>query len=174
LVEFAGNFFSLLPDGSDQRQLTFYPPYPHLTGPFTVVGVVVGVTNGAAIYTASPIGDATQKLFAVPVLGGAVATLVGSQDYESLGAVVGSRVVYNRCVVGTDVIGQCDLYSVQTDGSGTVALSTHPDNDIVQGVIGTQVIVRRNSGAPTASTVSQRVEELRSLCSPWPIRCTNL
>jgi hypothetical protein len=135
------DLYSLLPDATDLRHLTVLP----VDTLFTTQGVV----GNQVIYSLESFPPASIKdLFAVPVTGGPVTTLANSPDYEWLGAVVGSRVIYHRCVVEASLhVGQCDLSSVLSDGTGTVALSTNPDNEIVQGVIGSQVIVRRNSGA---------------------------
>jgi hypothetical protein len=159
IVEFAGNLFSLLPDGTDQRQLTFYDPLPHLNNePFVVVIGVPGVVADRAIYSIIPIGEATPKLFTVPVSGGPIAQLGTGSDYEFLGVVVGSRVVYHRCaVLSIDTLGPCDVYSVNGNGTGSIAVSTHQDNDAVQGVIGSQVVIRRNHGGPTDTLVSAPV-----------------
>jgi hypothetical protein len=131
------DLYSVLPDATDLRHLTAIPTGT-ITGVFGAIGnqVIYGLSTGA------------QDLFAVPVTGGPITILADSPEYESFGAVVGSRVIYHRCAVdAAQHVGQCDIYSVQSDGTGTVALSTNPDNEIVQGVIGSQVIVRRNSGA---------------------------
>ena len=75
-------------------------------------------------------------------------------DYELLKGVVDNRVVYNRCVLKVlpnfDVtIDQCNAFSVLSDGRGRVALTATSDVNYVQGIIGQQVIVRRNHGGPT-------------------------
>jgi hypothetical protein len=164
------NLFSVLPDFTDLRQLTDLS-----TDPF-VIPQTTGAIGNQVLYSLEYLPSASIKdLFAVPVTGGPVTTIANSPDYEWLGAVVGSRVVYHRCAVdATQHVGQCDLYSVQSDGTGTVALSTHPDNETIQGVIGSQVIVRRNSGTTDSLTVSRRVEEPRSRCLSCQIQCTNL
>lgn len=136
------DLFSILPDGTDLRQLTTIPRGPNGEITFLGTGGTVGTQVIYSVFSTQSVPD----LFAVPVTGGPVVTLADGPEYKWLGAVVGSRVVYHRCAVNpsTLFVGQCNIYSVQSDGSGTVALSTHPDNEIVQGVIGSQVIVRRN------------------------------
>jgi hypothetical protein len=145
VIELAGNFFSLLPDGTDLRQLTTYPPFPHLNNePFTVLLSIVGVVGDKLIYPtmlspSSPTSpEGTPELFAVPVLGGSVVKLGNGPEMEIFGTVVGTRVVYNRCMlidlpnfdVGFD---QCDAVSVRSDGQGRVALTATPDINYVQG-----------------------------------------
>ena len=110
-----------------------------------------GAVGNQVIYTVNPPPWYIANLFAVPITGGPVVTLAEGPEYEFLGAVVGSRVVYHRCPIGpvTLIVGPCDVYSVQSDGSGTIALSTHPDYDAIQGAVGSWVVVRRNHGGPT-------------------------
>ena len=134
---------SIQPDGTDQRLLDEIPRGNH--GVFTFLGTR-GTVGNQVIYSVLD-EQFVPDLFAVPVTGGTVVTLADSQDYEWLGAVVGNRVVYHRCPVQGATILQCDISSVSSNGSGTVILSNHPENETVQGVIGSRVIVRRNSGA---------------------------
>jgi hypothetical protein len=161
LVEFAGNLFSLLPDGTDLRQLTFYPPFPHLNNEtFTALLGVSGVVGDAAIYAtvespSSPISaEGTPKLFAVPVLGGPVVKLGDGPEMEMLMAVVGTRVVYQRCVLmflpSLDVtFDRCNVSIVRSNGQERVVLTATSDINYVQGTIGQQVIIRRSHSGPT-------------------------
>jgi hypothetical protein len=145
LAPICTDLYSVLPDATDLRHLTALPTGPN--GMFFTFPSIPGAAGNQVIYSVL-FPASVQDLFAVPVTGGPVTTLANSPDYEWLGAVVGSRVIYHRCVVESSLhVSQCDLSSVLSDGTGTVALSTNPDNEIVQGVIGSQVIVRRNSGA---------------------------
>lgn len=161
VVEFAGNYFSLLPDGTDLRQLTVYPPFPHLNNePFTVLGAISGVVGTTAIYStfqapSSPISaEGTPKLFAVPVLGGPVVKLGEGPEMEMFMGAVGTRLVYQRCVMkflpNFDVtFDRCNVSSVLSTGQGRIALTETADINYVQGVIGSQVILRRSHGRPT-------------------------
>ena len=137
-----GQLHSILPNGSDPRQLTVDSFIPFIGGH----------VGNRLIYSQFSSTEAIDRdILSVPVTGGPPTPLANSQDYESERAdlITGSRVVYHRCVVRppSSFVGQCDVYSVNGDGSGTIALSTHPDNERVQGLIGSRVIVRRNSGA---------------------------
>ena len=134
-----GQLHSILPNGTERRQLTSDSFNPRL----------VGTVGTRMIYSQLSENAMVPDILSVPVTGGPSTTLADSQDYEWVGLIVGSSVVYHRCEVHppSPVVGQCDVYSVNGDGSGTIALSTHPDNERVQGLIGSRVIVRRNSGA---------------------------
>lgn len=162
LIEFAGNLFSLLPDGTDLRQITFYPPYPHFNEPFTVWLGTRGVVEDKAIYSVIPILEEMPKLFAVPVGGGSVVQLGTGLEYEILGAIAGSRVIYNRCVLVrvsdpaggfNSVLDQCDVVSVLSDGQGRVALTSTRDINYIQGAIGQQIIVRRSQRGGTTDSL---------------------
>jgi hypothetical protein len=160
IIGFTGNYFSLLPDGTDLRQLTAYPP---VFAPFGNVQVrdflvgVSGVVGESIIYSTIPNPSSLEespKLFAVPVLGGLTVKLGEGPDYELLKGVVDTRVVYDRCVllVLPDLnvtLDQCNAFSVRQDGHGRVALTDTHDINWVQGVIGQQVIIRRSHGGPT-------------------------
>jgi len=162
IFEFAGNLFSLLPDGTDLQQLTFYPPYPHFNEPFTVWLGTRGVVEDKAIYSVIPILEEMPKLFAVPVGGGPVVQLGTGLEYEILGAIAGSRVVYNRCVLVrvsdpaggfNSVLDQCDVVSVLSDGQERVALTATRDINYVQGAIGEKVIIRRSQRGGTTDSL---------------------
>lgn len=165
-----GNLFSVLPDGTDLRPLTAIPGGANGMYRFINPQGKVGSQVIFSVYTTPPVitGPFIPDLFAVPVTGGAVTPLVEGPDYKALGAVIGSRVVYHRCAIipnpnpdpdaGEFTAGPCDLYSVRSDGSGTVGLSTHPWNDMVQGVVGTRVIVRRSLSGPTDELYSIRAD----------------
>ena len=170
VAEFAGNYFSLLPDGTDLRQLTFYPPLPHLNNePFTALAGIHGAVGTAAIYAtvespSSPISaEGTPKLFAVPVLGGAVMKLGDGPEMEMLMAVIGTRVVYHRCVMkllpNLDVtFDRCNVSSVRGNGQERVVLTATSDINYVQGTIGQQVIIRRSRSGPTDELFSISVK----------------
>lgn len=162
IFEFAGNLFSLLPDGTDLRQLTFYPPYPHFNEPFTVWLGTRGVVEDKVIYSVIPILEEMPKLFAVPAGGGPVVQLGTGLEYEILGAVAGSRVVYHRCVLVrvsdpaggfNSVLDQCDVMSVLSDGQGRVALTGTREINYVQGAIGEKVIIRRSQRGGTTDSL---------------------
>ena len=164
VIEFAGNYFSLLPDGTDLRQLTFYSPPPHGNESFTALLGIRGVVGNSVIYPtvispSSPTApEGTPKLFAVPVLGGPTAKLGDGPEMEILGAVVRTRAVYHRCVLialpNFDfTIDQCDVSSVQSDGHGRVALTATRDINYVQGTIGEQVIIRRSQRGGTTDSL---------------------
>lgn len=147
VFEQINNLFSMLPDGTDRRLLAAIPRGPN--GEFTFLGTR-GVVGSQVIYSVVDLALNVPNLFAIPVTGGAVTTLVEGPDYklfdQFFGAVVDARVIYGRCAVLPNFdTGPCDVYSVLSDGSGTVALSTHPDNEVVQGVIGSRVVFRRNN-----------------------------
>jgi hypothetical protein len=129
--------FSVLLDGTDRRVLTTLPL------DFSVPGAL----GSQVVFSVYDVTSDTQQIFAVPITGGAVTTLADGQDYNSVAALVGTRLVYQRCPVLTDrVAGPCDVYSVKSDGTDTVALGTQPAYEAVQGVSGSQVIVRRVGG----------------------------
>jgi len=87
----------------------------------------------------------TTNLFSIPVLGGTTITLDGGQFYVSFAGALGSRVVYHRCQFGGGLAaGPCDVVSVNNDGTAPVVLASHPANEAVQGIVGDQVIIRRN------------------------------
>ncbi|ULA63589.1 MAG: conserved exported protein of unknown function [Nitrospira sp.] len=154
LIEFEGNYFSLLPDGSDLRQLTAYPPLivPG-NDPFTALLGIRGVVADKAIYatvrspSSSTSPEGMPKLFTVPVRGGPTVKLGAGLKLESFGAVVDTRVAYNQCklvaLANLDIVpDQCDVFSVLSDGQGRVALTTTPYINYVQGAVGGQVIIR--------------------------------
>lgn len=159
VFEQQNNLVSLLPDGTDPRELVMLPRGPQ--GEFLFSGTR-GTVGSQVIYivvTGNSPSSQVSNLLAVPVIGGPVTTLATSPDYiifdRFFGAVVGARVVYLRCPVLSNFdSGPCDVYSVRSDGTSTLALSTHPnsthpDNYVVQGVVGSRVIVRRSHGEPT-------------------------
>jgi hypothetical protein len=161
VFDFAGNYFSVLPDGSELRQLTVFPPFPHLNNEtFTSLLGIRGVVGNAAIYAtvqspSSPVSaEGTPKLFAVPVVGGPVAKLGSGPDMEIFGVVVGSLVVYQQCVPrqlpNFDItLDRCDLMSVQGNGQGRIALTSTSEINYVQGSIGSQIIIRRSRSGGT-------------------------
>lgn len=164
IFEFAGNYFTILPNGADLRQLTFYPPFPHGDESFTALLGTRGVVGDSLIYQtvispSSPTTpEGTPKLFAVPAPGGPVVKLGAGPEYEILGAVINTRVVYNRCVLMAlpdfdFTLGQCDVSSVQSDGHGRVALTATRDINYVQGAIGEQVIIRRSQRGGTTDSL---------------------
>jgi len=61
---------------------------------------------------------------------------------------VGSRVVSQRCTIDRSDVppraGPCDVVSVNTDRSAPAILASHPANEAVQGIVGSQVMIRRN------------------------------
>ena len=162
IVGFTGNYFSLLPDGTDLRQLTVYPPAlsPHEPVRDFLVGVS-GVVGDSIIYRTIPNPSSLEespKLFAVPVLGGPTAKLGSGPDLEILGGVVADRVVYDRCALivlpdFTVIFDQCNVFSVQQDGQGRVALTATRDINYVQGIIGEQVIIRRSQRGGTTDSL---------------------
>jgi hypothetical protein len=92
-------------------------------------------------------GNATLK--AVPVSGGATISLNDGQTYVGYVGHAGARIVYHSCGVednqdGTYRATECDVHSVNADGSGFAVLASHPANEAVQGIIDNQVIIRRN------------------------------
>lgn len=83
----------------------------------------------------------------VPVSGGSFIQLGDGRSYYAYKGHVDQRVVLEHCVLvsgGPPRAGACDVVSMNTDGSGTATLTTHPANDAVQGIMGNQVIIRRN------------------------------
>jgi len=136
------DLFSLLPNGTDLRQLTTIPRGPN--GEFTLLGMrgTVGMSVIYAVLSSQFVPD----LFAVPVTGGAVTTLAADPDNDFLGGVVGTRVVYHRCPFVNDEAGPCDLYSVESNGSATVALSTNLGNEFVAEFVGSRVVYTRTVG----------------------------
>ncbi len=92
-------------------------------------------------------GSATLK--ALPISGGATLSLNDGQTYVAYADRVGARIVYHSCGIednqnGTYSATECDVHSVNTDGSGFAVLASHPANEAVQGVTTSQVIIRRN------------------------------
>ena len=62
-----------------------------------------------------------------------------------MGWVYLARVVYHRCpFVSGQASSSCDVASVNIDASAPVALTSDPANEAVQGMVGSQVIIRRN------------------------------
>ena len=105
------------------------------------------VADGAVVFREHDFARATVK--AVPLSGGSVVSLDDGQAYASYADHVGARVVTQRCAIvlndeGRPVAGPCDVVSVNTDGSGPVTLVSHPANEAVQGIVGNQVMIRRN------------------------------
>jgi hypothetical protein len=156
--EFAGNLFSQLPDGTDQRPLTNYPPFPHFNEPFTVWNSVSGAVGSTAIFSVIPIGIETPKLFSVPLLGGPVVPLGDGIAYEFLRATTATRAIYQQCVLVRlpnfdQAIDQCDVLSVLSTGVGRVALTATLDINYVQGMLGSQVLIRRSQRGGTVDTL---------------------
>jgi hypothetical protein len=89
----------------------------------------------------------TTLLFAT-VSGGGSTPLTDELTYVIYAGHVGNRIVYQTCPLiaqlGLQNAGPCDVQSVNSDGSGRVALAANPVNESVQGVIGNEVIIRRN------------------------------
>lgn len=154
--DYDGNMFSILPDGIDLRPLTAFPSGRNGTSTFITAMATLGnqVLFGVASYPQSIV-----NLYAVAVAGGPVTTLTVGSDYTWIAAVVGERIVYQRCVIlppdpEGPRVGPCDIYSVLSDGTGTVALATHQDMEFFQGAIGSQLIFRRNGGGATDTLYS--------------------
>ena len=84
-------------------------------------------------------------LFATRLDGGTPVQLDTDESYTTLAATIGHRVVYHDCNVhmGEPATG-CDVLSVEDDGTDRVVLAAHPANEAVQGIVGNQVIIRRN------------------------------
>ena len=86
------------------------------------------------------------SLQSIPVSGGAVTALDDGRHYNVYAAHVGDRVVSQICRVDPTSFraGPCDVDGVNADGSGLAVLASDPANEAVQGIIGTQAIIRRN------------------------------
>jgi len=142
-----GSIFSVLLDGTDLRTLADIPsgapPITFLTSTATI--------GNQVLFTQSSYPQNVQNIFSVPVTGGPVVPVTQGDDYAWIGAILGSRIVYHRCplVPNSDptapgpMAGPCDVYSALSDGSGTVALATRSEMESVQGVLGSQVLIRR-------------------------------
>jgi hypothetical protein len=165
IIGVTGNYFSLLPDGTDLRQLTTYPQVLSPIGNEQIQDFLVGVSGsvgGSIIYSTMPNPSDPEKdspkLFAVPVLGGPTVKLGEGPDYEFLTGVVENRVIYNRCVLTLSpdldvLVDQCNAFSVIEDGRGRVALTATHDINYVQGTIGEQVIIRRSQRGGTTDSL---------------------
>ena len=83
------------------------------------------------------------------VSGGNSTPLTDGQTYVAYAGHAGDRVVYHSCVVidnedGTFRAGPCDVVSIDANGSGRALLASQAANEAVQGIVGSQVIIRRN------------------------------
>ena len=102
------------------------------------------VTPNAVIYSheyENP-KNVWRRLLGLPLGGGAATLLSDDNDfYSEFDTCIGNRVVYHRCPTGTQ---PCDVLSVNADGTNRVVLASQPANEAVQGIVGNQVLIRRN------------------------------
>jgi hypothetical protein len=143
----SGSIFSVLLDGTDVRTLADIPsgspPITFLTPTHTI--------GNQVLFSQASYPQNTANIFSVLVTGGPVLPVTQGDDYTWIGAIIGSRIVYHRCPLipnpdptePNPIAGPCDVYSVLSDGSGNVALATHPETEFVQGVLSSQVLIRR-------------------------------
>jgi hypothetical protein len=133
-----GQVFSVLLDGTDRRVL--------ITLPLELT--VLRALGSQVIVSVFDAPSGHQQIVAVPITGGPITTLADGANYNSVAALAGARLVYQRCPVLADrVAGPCDVYSVISDGTGTVALGTQSAYEGALGVSGSQVVIRRMGGA---------------------------
>lgn len=155
--------------GSDAATLTLPLTLLSDSGSYTVA-----VTNAAGSVTSTPAvltvvaplkrivyqrsvpllgGGGTQTdLYAVNEDGTGDVALAASQDYEYLAmdynsdvptpAILGDRVIYLRRVSGA----QDDIYSVKTDGTGTVALAATAAAEYFSAILGDRVVITKSAG----------------------------
>lgn len=106
------------------------------------------VFGNTLIYRESSFETGTATLKSVPISGGGASSLDDGLSYVSYAGHVGSRVVSHRCTIDSSDLppraGPCDVVSVDANGSGPAVLASHAANEAVQGIIGNQVIIRRN------------------------------
>ena len=105
--------------------------------------------DNTLIFREYNVGTGTSTLKAIPVSGGVSTPLDDGLSYVSYAGHVGSRVVYQQCVIEIDEdglrrAGPCDVVSVDANGSGRALLASQGANEAVQGLVGSQVIIRRN------------------------------
>ncbi|GEM_PF-4908713 len=135
----------------------------------TVSNAAGSVTSAAFTLTVAPLpkvivyqravplpgGGTQQDLYAVNEDGTGSVALASSQDDEYLAmdrssgtavpAILGDRIIYRRVVGGSQV----DIYSVKSDGTGTVALAATAADEAVYAVLGDRVLIGSTSGLLT-------------------------
>ena len=121
----------------------------HATSPATVILEASDAFGNTLLFREYDLNTGHATLKSAPISGGGETPLNDGQAYAVYAGHVGNRVVYQSCGVvdnqdGTFSAGACDVLSVNTDGSGPAVLASHPANEAVQGIIGNQVIIRRN------------------------------
>jgi hypothetical protein len=121
----------------------------HATSPATVILEASDAFENTLLFREYALSSGHATLQSVPVSGGSAIPLNNGQTYVVYSGHAGNRVVYQSCGVvdnqdGTFSAGACDVLSVNVDGSGTSVLASHSANEAVQGIIGNQVIIRRN------------------------------
>ena len=115
-------------------------------GPLTLAAS--DVFDGTLIFRERNFDAGTSTLKTTPVSGGGTTPLDDGQSYVAYAGHVGSRVVSQRCVIEIDEdgirrAGPCDVVSIDANGSGLAVLASHPGNEAVQGIVGSQVVIRR-------------------------------
>lgn len=123
----------------------------HATVHFPVTLFTSAAFDGTIVYREYNADNGSATLKTVPLSGGSPSSLDDGQSYVAYAGHVGERVVSHRCTIDASQIpsfsaGPCDVVSVNADGSGLMVLASDPANEAVQGIIGDQVIIRRNLG----------------------------
>lgn len=133
----------------DSRNLDGSNPIVYLDGLFfpDLIANLYEVVDGRFLMRQFNAASGVMTVYSVPVPGGSRSPLGDGRSYYAYEGHVGPRVVLEQCVLtpgGPPQAGACDVVSMNTDGSGTATLTTHPANEAVQGIVGNQVIIRRN------------------------------
>ena len=135
---------SLTVTGSDRLTYASLTPDEQLGGGTFLK--TVGIVGNVLIYSKSAsLAPSTfySRTSTIPLAGG-TPTLLDEERYDTFSAwSVGNRIVYHR-MDSFPARGQNDVLSIQKDGSNRVVLTTDPANEAVQGVVGNEVIIRRN------------------------------
>ena len=119
----------------------------HATAPASASLAASDAFGNTLIFRESIVDAGTATLRSVQISGGGSIPLDDGQSYVSYAGHVGSRVIFHRCLIDRSdfppVAGSCDVQSIDVNGSSLSVLASHPANEAVQAIVGTQVIIRR-------------------------------